>query len=353
MRRKKITNIKEIFNISEINKVYFYINPGYISPEKANYHHSLIVFAEGLKQSNIYFKSNIDYFKLENGFLFEKVENVDYDNYDLIVVGYQENIQNNILKLKNKKFKTLCLDWSDGPFSHAHKSSLYDYYFVCSYQKETITNKFKRNNIYPLAFGFTNRILESTKNHKNFNKREINILYSHRCKHYIRGLMSNNVYSKFKDKLTIYNDNFKQLDLNSEDYSHWCQTGRRHNPDFYKTLCNTKICDCTGGSPMGKYYSQIDSFKLWEAFCAGCCVIMIDLDYYKITFPVQPVNMIHYIGVTNNTDKNIELFTKIFNKEIDIESIAKNGRKWALENYGPNGISNYIMDIILKRWDLS
>ena len=77
MRRKRITNIKEIFNLSEINKVYFYISPGYISPERANYQPSLIVFAEGLKNANIFFKANIEYYKIDNGYLFEKDTNIN------------------------------------------------------------------------------------------------------------------------------------------------------------------------------------------------------------------------------------------------------------------------------------
>ena len=36
--------------------------------------------------------SYIEYYKISNGYLFEKDANVDYNNYDLIVTGYQEKI---------------------------------------------------------------------------------------------------------------------------------------------------------------------------------------------------------------------------------------------------------------------
>ena len=52
---------------------------------------------------------------------------------------------------------------------------------------------------------------------------------------------------------------------------------------------------------------QNDSWKLWEAFFAGCCVISVNLDLYNIKFPVQPKNMIDYIGITLNEEEDLDL----------------------------------------------
>ena len=56
---------------------------------------------------------------------------------------------------------------------------------------------------------------------------------------------------------------------------------------------------------------------------SGCCVLTVNLDQFGIKFPVQPINMVHYIGIT--LDKNIDnkIIKDIFNGTIDIEKNSK------------------------------
>ena len=91
---------------------------------------------------------------------------------------------------------------------------------------------------------------------------------------------------------------------------------------------------------------QIDSFKLWESFFAGCCVIMMDLDLFNIKFPVQPENMIHYIGITLNSEKDKLIIEDIINGKIDIKKIAQNGYDFVKKHYSPIEFSKYILNII-------
>ena len=86
---------------------------------------------------------------------------------------------------------------------------------------------------------------------------------------------------------------------------------------------------------------QIDSFKLWEAFFAGCCVIMMDLDLLNIKFPIQPKNMVHYIGITLNKKKDKKILENIRNGEIDIEKIAQNGYEFVKKLFA-EGLTKYI-----------
>ena len=99
--------------------------------------------------------------------------------------------------------------------------------------------------------------------------------------------------------IKYFNDDFNEPNVNDSDYVNWCQTGRRHNPKFYEILKHTKLMDCTAGFKRiinnNVVIVQNDSWKLWEAFFAGCCVIAVDLDLFNIKFPVQPRNMFHYI----------------------------------------------------------
>ena len=239
------------------------------------------------------------------------------------------------------------IDWSDGFFEFNKYLKYYDFYFKSSYQNNILPKI--NTNIYPCVFNATNRIINATKhNNNNWNMRNINLLYSHRVSHDVREYMLE-LY-KNDNFVTFYDDKFKEPNKNDSYYIDWCQTGRRHNPHFYETLKNSKMVDCTGGfiKNINKelVICQIDSFKLWEAFFAGCCVIMIDLDLFNIKFPIQPQNMVHYIGITLNKENDKKLLENIKNGKIDITNIAQNGYEFVKKNYSPLGLTKYILETI-------
>ena len=175
------------------------------------------------------------------------------------------------------------------------------------------------------------------------------VFYSHIVPHGIRKYMLETVYNRFDNLITDFNDNFSDPDINNPEYVDWHQSGRRHNLKYYEYLKNSKMVDCTGGDIRFHnnkiFNSQADSWKIWETFFAGACVIMIDLEFINIKFPIQPINMVHYIGVTNDTEKNVQIFKDILDGKIDIEKIANEGKKWAMENYTPDKVAKYILDI--------
>lgn len=358
-----------------MKKAYFFVNP--LGPPKAaDYQHCVISFAEGLKELGIHIDANINYYKMFNNesnnsieyYLFNEktINNIEeYNKYDIIVTGYTAGIPKNIIKNKNRTYKTIMLDWSDGLYTHIKKNNSlnqeenYDLYFITSYNKDLLNSiVLKTSNVYPLAFSLTHRIIDTIQtlekniyfSNNDFSNKKYMLLYSHRINHYIRHFLLN-IYKQYNDMLVIYNDNFNHPHEGTTEYNHWHQSGRRHSLNFYNTLLNTKICDCTGGymfrANNNKHYAyQVDSFKLWEAFASGCAVITIDFDKYNIQLPHQPINGVHYIGVTNNEKDVRTIINKIKNGEIDIETIAREGKKWALEHYSPKGIATYILNTI-------
>lgn len=345
------------------SKILFLLRkPG--GPKQAQYQHTLISIAEGLEKLNINFDSNINYYKKNNNkYLFNKTNIIDYNNYDYIITSFHihylehltyekdDNIllhsESELFIKKNKKYKLIMIDWQDGFFEYNIYLKYYDFYFKSSYQNNILPKI--NTNIYPSVFNVTNRIINSTKNNNNWNTRNINLLYSHRISQEIREYMLK-LYNNYNNLITIYNDNFIVPNKNDQSYIDWCQTGRRHNPHFYETLKKSKIVDCTGGFLRNinneLVICQIDSFKLWEVFFAGCCVIMIDLDLFNIKFPIQPQNMVHYIGITLNYEKDKQIINNIINKKINIEQIAKNGYEFICKYYTPEAFTKYILKTI-------
>lgn len=338
-------------------KVLFFVNEAG-PPKSADYQHSVIVLAEGFKNLKINFDANVDYYKIDEGYLFNKKTIDDMNEYDYIITGYTCGIidgkktypnkntflTKEILMKNNRKYKTVLLDWSDGLFTNISEHKYYDFHFVSNYNK-LLKEKF--NNIYPMCFCASNRIIDGCKVTVPIEKRKIPLLYSHRVEHDIRNY-AKTIYSQFPSLCTYYNDNFTEPDKNDDIYIDWAQSGRRHNIEFYNTLQNTILMDCTGGYVKNGIFYQVDSWKLWEAFFSGCCVLMIDLDKANIIFPNQPINMVHYIGFSMDYHKDIELMKEIISGKIDYHRIARQGNEWAKNNYNPSSFAKYILSVINK-----
>jgi hypothetical protein len=345
-------------------KILFYVN--YAGPpESADYQHCVIALAEGLRANHIPFDANVDYYRVGDSYLFQKKENINPNDYDYIITSYScgiiegrkpypdktSFIPPDILQNKSptRKYKTIMLDWSDGYYTYIKNAKYYDYYFVCNYSHVL---KSHYPNVFPLCFSATNRIVEAVTTHAvPFDKRKTQMLYSHRILHPIRKYAVDYIYSMFTDFYSTFNDNFSGLPTDHPEYIHWAQSGRRHNPNFYKELGNTKIADCLGGYAQntndGKtIVYQIDSFKLWESFFSGCCVIMVHLESVGIQFPHQPVNMEHYIGFTLDKIHDTQIMFDIVNGSIDVEKIARQGQEWANTYYSPSALSSYVLQTV-------
>jgi hypothetical protein len=89
---------------------------------------------------------------------------------------------------------------------------------------------------------------------------------------------------------------------------------------------------------------QWDSFRFWEALCAGCVAFNIDLDRYGVRLPVFPRNWVHYIGIDlDHIDNCIE---RIHFEPNILERIAKDGRSWALDHYSPAAVARRFLRLI-------
>jgi hypothetical protein len=234
----------------------------------------------------------------------------------------------------------------------------YVYYSYSNFIPECVKN----TKISSWPIGLTNRAIKYCQLYsKPFNDRNIHILWAHRNGHPVRDYVRKYFHEKyFLDSLQVYNDKFvrekSQNRENAIDKLYWMQSGRRHNTKFYEALGNTKIVDCSGGyfieqQPKKELTQQAikvnirnwDNYKIWEGFAAGCCVITLDLDYYEFLLPQMPINGVHYIGL--RLDDLESTYNKIRSGEYNIEKIASEGKKWALQHYSPDSMANNFLNI--------
>jgi predicted O-linked N-acetylglucosamine transferase (SPINDLY family) len=366
---------KKIINTFDKKRVFFYIDPLGESANSANYQHPLISLGEGLQKYSIPFSANVNYWKIDGEYLFKKADFrlEDISQYDIVVTKFSDSLPNFFSK-KYNTIQTVMIDWSDGLNTYSNKyQDIFDIYYKCSYN--TNLNQHK-NHIYPCAFQITDRFIDHIKPNK-WKNRQKHIVISHRVKHPVRDFFYENFYKRSQVPVFIMNDDFKNpltsdKDDSTADFKNpltsdkddstaivsdnnvdslWYQSGRRHNMKYFDVLSNSQICDCTGGFFVQDQHKKVsvfqwDSLKIWEAFVSGCVVITIDLEYYGCKLPIMPKNGVHYIGLRNDQLQLDNLIRQLNNNELDLEKIAMEGRKWALDNYSSVAFADRFLSIV-------
>ena len=113
---------------------------------------------------------------------------------------------------------------------------------------------------------------------------------------------------------------------------------------YYNRLKQVQMLDAHGGY-MNKDMTeirQIDSWKLWEGFAAGCLVIAPDFKHYGIKLPYDLIGFKHYFPVRyDKIQESYELLAKL--TEEQKQKIAREGRMYVLKNYGPEGMAKYVL----------
>lgn len=339
--------------------------------QKSKYKPQIVALAEGFKSKNLVTGCNINYYVMSadddkpKSFLLQK-RDFNVANVSALIVGLDcllapdTQTYDRMTACKAAKKPVVVFDWIASRFFATNPCPLLDridtYYFYAYISACDIYEP----KVKPWPIGFTNRVVEMCNkyNTRPFSLRKDAVLWSHRVPHHVRKAAWDRFYLPYlSDKIVRFNDGFEQpAEMSEYDTMMSYQTGNRHNPKFYESLCSVKMFDCCGGFFIGNgtAIKQWDSYKLWEGFVAGCCVISLDFEHYGFKFGSNPFheprNMIHYIGLKLEDKDGLEkLANDIKNGKVDLETIANNGRKWAIENYSPESCAGkFIADNFSK-----
>lgn len=352
---------------------------------------SIVYLAEGLRELNINFSSNRDYWLMpENKFLFTKTD-IDPREFDAIIISYKwtehmdpftfKTISNDLPKWlfdKGRKYQTVYLDSRDGYNTLSYTSKFRNFDFILRAKK----NKFTKNysNIYPWVLGFQNRILKEkigiSTSEKNY-KIAVNFNYSHPYQHQLRKLAEECFISKLPTALIDRRVSPKEKPTDDYSLLMWENTVGLHNPKYYNHTENCLMVAAFCGELIpGKPYDptpymlggkkaqikknmfgllstilrkkprviQWDSWRFWETLALGSVPIHIDLEKYGVELPIMPENWKHYIGIDLD-DINFAIEKLIDDKET-IYEIARNGEQWALENYSPKASAKHFLELL-------
>jgi hypothetical protein len=220
----------------------------------------------------------------------------------------------------------------------------------------------------PWAFGLTERIMRSAGTPVPVGERGYHLLVTFRVPQDARTLAVD-ALMQFQPAIPIRQivDPMTEPPTGGYDLLMWRQTGRRHSPEYYRRLADSFACAAFGGYFVRRWprdpaatkqkwhrvanaidrrrpwLSQWDSWRLWEAFAAGCLVVHLDIARFGGRLPVLPEPFRHYIPLDlANPDAALSV---LLDRDLS-EQIADNGRAWALEHYAPIPTARRFLELV-------
>ena len=347
-----------------LTKVYFYCCPCGSADQQA-YQHPLVCIAEGLRQLGIEFYSNINYWQLTpdtEEYLFNHNPDITPDDCSIVVIDTEwvttgRPFPEGLFK-PNRSYLTAYFELHELRHSSKPEFRNFDFIFRGANNKRFSYDA----NVYPWAYGLSERIIKETQAIPNFVDRKktmmINFRHSQKYMHSVRKCVLNRFINRIESLLSV-DSSTDALDAGSTNSYHsmqWVQTGKRHYPSYYKRLSQSVACACFGGffvtpfpkrqsNPLNRFFKRLitkgglrtntveqwDSWRFWEAMAAGAVAFHIDLEKYGAVLPVMPTNWKHYIGIDFD---NVEAAIARITAEPELlEKVAAAGREWVLEHY--------------------
>jgi hypothetical protein len=368
--------------MQRVPRVYFYCRN-----EEGNLQEDVITLAEGLRELEVPFSGNCDYW-LESttpgDYLIRYDPAVSADDADIVVVSYtwpfwirmktfdlvRRPLPDGLFK-SSRRYRTVYMDSHDG-----HRTVSWDpefRQFDLILRSKLNHRAWHPENMKPWVLGFTNRVVQATAGAPPFAQRKRTVLLnygaSHPYPHGTRDLAAHTFDPKIQKILPIdrTKDDLSREPRDAYDALMWRQTGFRFSRSYYERVKNTQAMACfcgemippmpfrnpecylVGGNkaklrrlfyellgkldPRPKRCVQWDSFRFWEALTSGCTTFNINLERYGALLPVMPKNWEHYIGV--DFDRVDYIVERLAEDSDTLGRIASAGRNWALENYSP------------------
>jgi hypothetical protein len=354
--------------------VYFYYAPAN-SPEETHYPHGMICLAEGLRELGVPVYANVNYWRFSadpEEYLFRHCPGISPSDCAIVVLDRSWfDVANwaapEAVFKSGRDHITVYIDSSDGAISSAWKPSFRDFDIIL---KMHMLDGFSYpSNFHPWAFGLSNRMLESLdqgdqagQRQRHFHVNFRNTAHQHSVRRYVSKRFLGRVIQLLDLDIWEGAVASSPLGVTERDRLYWAQTGRRHNPEYYRRLSQSLACACFSGffiEPFSKNHAsqvsrfskrllakinlktstivQWDSWRLWESLAAGCASFQAEFNKYHFSAPVKPENWRHYIGVDfDDIDATIE---RLFYEPTVLQSVAEEGQKWVIKHYAPRPVA--------------
>lgn len=358
----------------------------FLPPNDDVYFDAPLVLAEGLKELGVPFHANRDYWRLgpdSSATLFTQARDRTHDDADVVVIhdDWFYHFPQSTLKIERRpappgvfkarrNYRLVYLDTWVGAATNSWDPEFRECDLI-------LRTQFNRRcaypaNMKPWVLGFTNRVRAATAGALPFDRRRRtlveNFSYTHPYPHGLRQLFLERIAPRLAPVLPL--DRTKSAAnpgaMSDQDRLMWEQTVDKHNPDYFARLGSSAMVAAFCGNlcpwlpadaavhfrggrkhrlisaiyrglaaavPGTPRVIQWDSWRFWEALCAGAVPLHVDLEKYGALLPVMPENWQHYVGV--DLDHLDDFVDRISSDFAALGRIAEAGRQWALEHYSP------------------
>ncbi len=356
-----MTNINDIVE----KGVYFLLG-------EPSFHYSSICLAEGLKAIGVPIFANKNCWLINLDppeYLFQQHDNIHPNDCAICaidVLGIATGWKHPINEINYDFDPNLILIIIDRNDSEIRFNNLDRYHAVLrTHIVNTITYP---NNYIPWVFGISNRIQQTTQNNLSFEdkRKEALSIFRTSTNQGVRVAMDLSFIPHLESKITINRKLIFQDEVEIESGSfhdlYHSQIKTHHIPKYFEALKQAQFCCCYGGNfsyvellrntttshELEQKSSVVrwDSWRLWEAFAAGCVVIHLDFEKYGFRLPIQPVNWKHYVGIDLSNPKATA--ERILDEPETMAKIASEGKIWALENYNSISVACRFLDIAIE-----
>ncbi|MGA2477755.1 MAG: hypothetical protein ABSG63_03270 [Spirochaetia bacterium] len=339
-------------------------------PEDAGYQHCMIALGEGLRELGVPFFANIDYWREETGWLFKGGSGVQLEDCDLVITGDEyQGVGGELPKsMFGGRQRTVFVDSSDG---WRTRTEAPDYRRFDLVLRTHCSRRYTYpDNTHPWAFGLSQRIMTACADPAAFAGRSNRLIANFRVGHPVRAVARKLVMPVAASRLQIDDSiDSPPAEDAGRDRLLWEATGRRHYPAYFARLLSSKACAAFGGyfapgvfrstenvleralyalgwrlGRKSRTVMQFDSWRLWEALCAGSLMLHVDLDAYCCSLPSMPVNGVHYAGFDFHR-RDCAAFLRDA-PEKDLAAIAVAGRAWVLDQYSPRAAARRLLAMI-------
>ena len=284
---------------------------------------------------------------------FDSIEDAFKSDFLIFDVSYTSNLNTDVISPFSSK--SVVLDMSDSaPLRNFSKGlSVFTSHLNCRMVK------YKDNNFFPLPFGISKDLIDKTKNLKNLKNKSLIHNFTPSSNQSVRAALS---LSLIPNLSKIFHINYERK--SGLDYLENMNTASAvlaYCGDFVQDLQKNSYLKERGVAntdiPHSYYFESFigdsniarwDSWRFYEACICSTVPIQLEFERYGFQLSNNPIPWEHYIPI--DLEKLEQLPEEIIKRiELDKEFLSNcgiNAKKWALDNFGPIGMANYIFNTI-------
>ena len=214
----------------------------------------------------------------------------------------------------------------------------------------------KNPKSFPIGWGFTAEGFEHSKEESSSYRRDLRIIQNF-----------NPTYSQ------SVRESFLAAAIGIPALTTLLDSRHLHGDEYTTQLKTSQFCLCIGGSffwPKSDYQYlrdrmsenslqqekfeirdrlvgifRWDSFRFWESIAFGCIPIQLDFEVYGFSLPIIPKKWEHYIPLSlANISKTVDDLIELSSNENRLREFSDCSKAWAIENYHPEKVFNYILE---------